>query len=139
MPGSGFSELHVWAAMFCQAHEETVSEVSISYIWTQLLSYVPCSCNRLAQCRQTTIHLSSWTNQSSCGVFWATSARELNLFACSHENKLTPTLTCAITQMYVHMYFTTMSSIEHVNSLREVQALKRLNPHPNILQLFEVV
>lgn len=30
-------------------------------------------------------------------------------------------------------------SIEHVNSLREVQALKRLNPHPNILTLIEVV
>eukprot|EP00037_Helgoeca_nana_P033651 m.418828 g.418828 ORF g.418828 m.418828 type:complete len:457 (+) comp31131_c0_seq1:233-1603(+) len=30
-------------------------------------------------------------------------------------------------------------SIDHVNSLREVQALKRLNPHPNILQLIEVV
>mmetsp|Transcript_35242 Transcript_35242/g.92201 ORF Transcript_35242/g.92201 Transcript_35242/m.92201 type:complete len:487 (+) Transcript_35242:303-1763(+) len=30
-------------------------------------------------------------------------------------------------------------SVDHVNSLREVQALKRLNPHPNILQLIEVV
>ncbi|KAM7157626.1 MAPK/MAK/MRK overlapping kinase isoform 2-T2 [Molossus nigricans] len=30
-------------------------------------------------------------------------------------------------------------SIEQVNSLREVQALRRLNPHPNILTLHEVV
>eukprot|EP00038_Savillea_parva_P030165 m.75925 g.75925 ORF g.75925 m.75925 type:complete len:534 (-) comp9029_c0_seq1:1474-3075(-) len=30
-------------------------------------------------------------------------------------------------------------SIDHVNSLREVQALKRLNPHPNILNLIEVI
>ncbi|XP_054548174.1 MAPK/MAK/MRK overlapping kinase isoform X2 [Talpa occidentalis] len=30
-------------------------------------------------------------------------------------------------------------SIEQVNNLREIQALKRLNPHPNILTLHEVV
>ncbi|XP_059039154.1 MAPK/MAK/MRK overlapping kinase isoform X4 [Mustela lutreola] len=30
-------------------------------------------------------------------------------------------------------------SIEHVNNLREIQALRRLNPHPNILTLHEVV
>ncbi|XP_070449411.1 MAPK/MAK/MRK overlapping kinase isoform X4 [Equus przewalskii] len=30
-------------------------------------------------------------------------------------------------------------SIEQVNNLREIQALKRLNPHPNILMLHEVV
>ncbi|XP_054304406.2 MAPK/MAK/MRK overlapping kinase isoform X3 [Pongo pygmaeus] len=30
-------------------------------------------------------------------------------------------------------------SIEQVNSLREIQALRRLNPHPNILMLHEVV
>ncbi|XP_008246886.2 MAPK/MAK/MRK overlapping kinase isoform X3 [Oryctolagus cuniculus] len=30
-------------------------------------------------------------------------------------------------------------SLEQVNSLREVQALRRLNPHPNILTLHEVV
>ncbi|XP_029415751.1 MAPK/MAK/MRK overlapping kinase isoform X10 [Nannospalax galili] len=30
-------------------------------------------------------------------------------------------------------------SIEQVNSLREIQALRRLNPHPNILTLHEVV
>uniref|UniRef100_A0A8C4P4G5 MOK protein kinase n=1 Tax=Dromaius novaehollandiae TaxID=8790 RepID=A0A8C4P4G5_DRONO len=30
-------------------------------------------------------------------------------------------------------------SIEQVNNLREIQALRRLNPHPNILMLHEVV
>ncbi|XP_045865835.1 MAPK/MAK/MRK overlapping kinase [Meles meles] len=30
-------------------------------------------------------------------------------------------------------------SIEHVNNLREIQALRRLNPHPNIVTLHEVV
>ncbi|XP_048339233.1 MAPK/MAK/MRK overlapping kinase isoform X1 [Sphaerodactylus townsendi] len=30
-------------------------------------------------------------------------------------------------------------SIEHVNSLREIQALRRLNPHQNILTLHEVI
>ncbi|XP_013363289.1 PREDICTED: MAPK/MAK/MRK overlapping kinase isoform X3 [Chinchilla lanigera] len=30
-------------------------------------------------------------------------------------------------------------SVEQVNSLREIQALRRLNPHPNILTLHEVV
>ncbi|XP_069853647.1 MAPK/MAK/MRK overlapping kinase isoform X2 [Dipodomys merriami] len=30
-------------------------------------------------------------------------------------------------------------SIDQVNSLREIQALRRLNPHPNILTLYEVV
>ncbi|KAM3852898.1 MAPK/MAK/MRK overlapping kinase isoform 1-T1 [Vipera latastei] len=30
-------------------------------------------------------------------------------------------------------------SIDHVNNLREIQALRRLNPHPNILTLHEVV
>ena len=30
-------------------------------------------------------------------------------------------------------------SIEQVNSLREIQALRRLNPHPNILTLHEVL
>lgn len=29
-------------------------------------------------------------------------------------------------------------SWEQVNSLREVQALRRLNPHPNIIQLYDV-
>ena len=43
-----------------------------------------------------------------------------------------------------YMKITTMvpfyvSSLEQVNSLREVQAMKRLNPHPNILQLHELV
>ncbi|XP_031436849.1 MAPK/MAK/MRK overlapping kinase isoform X2 [Clupea harengus] len=32
-----------------------------------------------------------------------------------------------------------IDSLEQVNSLREVQAMKRLNPHPNILQLHELV
>ena len=30
-------------------------------------------------------------------------------------------------------------SIEQVNNLREIQAMRRLSPHPNILQLFEVL
>ncbi|XP_070608139.1 MAPK/MAK/MRK overlapping kinase isoform X5 [Erythrolamprus reginae] len=30
-------------------------------------------------------------------------------------------------------------SIDHVNNLREIQALRRLNPHPNILTLHEVI
>ncbi|XP_008113962.1 MAPK/MAK/MRK overlapping kinase isoform X2 [Anolis carolinensis] len=30
-------------------------------------------------------------------------------------------------------------SIDHVNNLREIQALRRLNPHPNILILHEVI
>ncbi|KAJ6661929.1 hypothetical protein lerEdw1_013100 [Lerista edwardsae] len=30
-------------------------------------------------------------------------------------------------------------SIDHVNNLREIQALRRLNPHPNILMLHEVI
>ncbi|XP_053226710.1 MAPK/MAK/MRK overlapping kinase isoform X1 [Podarcis raffonei] len=30
-------------------------------------------------------------------------------------------------------------SIDHVNSMREIQALRRLNPHPNILTLHEVI
>jgi renal tumor antigen len=31
------------------------------------------------------------------------------------------------------------SSLEQVNSLREIQALKRLSPHPNIVTLHEVL
>lgn len=30
-------------------------------------------------------------------------------------------------------------SIEHVNNLREIQALKRLSPHPSIIKLVEVL
>ena len=30
-------------------------------------------------------------------------------------------------------------SMEQVNNLREVQALRRLNPHPNVIELKEVV
>lgn len=33
----------------------------------------------------------------------------------------------------------TLYSLEQVNSLREIQALRRLNPHPNIIELKEVV
>lgn len=36
--------------------------------------------------------------------------------------------------MHIHTY-----SLEQVNSLREIQALRRLNPHPNIIELKEVV
>ena len=32
-----------------------------------------------------------------------------------------------------------LCSREQTNNLREVQALKRLNPHPNIIKLIEVV
>ena len=31
------------------------------------------------------------------------------------------------------------SSIEEVNNLREIQALKKLNPHENIINLYEVI
>jgi renal tumor antigen len=31
------------------------------------------------------------------------------------------------------------TSLEQVNNLREVQALKRLSPHPNIVKLLEVI
>ena len=31
------------------------------------------------------------------------------------------------------------SSIEQVNELREIQALRRLSPHPNIVKLLEIV
>ena len=37
------------------------------------------------------------------------------------------------------IYFYLHNSIEQVNNLREIQALRRLNPHPNILTLHEVV
>lgn len=30
-------------------------------------------------------------------------------------------------------------SLEQANNLREIQAMKRLNPHPNIIQLHEVI
>ena len=30
-------------------------------------------------------------------------------------------------------------SIEQVNNLREIQALRRLSPHPNIIKLYEVL
>jgi hypothetical protein len=33
----------------------------------------------------------------------------------------------------------TFTSIEQVNSLREIQALRRLSPHPNIVKLHEVL
>uniref|UniRef100_A0AAZ3QNB9 Protein kinase domain-containing protein n=1 Tax=Oncorhynchus tshawytscha TaxID=74940 RepID=A0AAZ3QNB9_ONCTS len=32
-----------------------------------------------------------------------------------------------------------LSSLEQANNLREVQAMKRLNPHPNIIQLHELI
>ena len=32
-----------------------------------------------------------------------------------------------------------MHSQEQVDNLREVQALKRLNPHPNVVKLIEVI
>ena len=31
------------------------------------------------------------------------------------------------------------SSIDQVNNLREIQALRRLSPHPHIIQLIEVI
>lgn len=33
----------------------------------------------------------------------------------------------------------TFESLDQVNSLREIQALKRLSPHPNIVKLYEVL
>ncbi|CAG5132553.1 unnamed protein product, partial [Candidula unifasciata] len=33
----------------------------------------------------------------------------------------------------------TYESIEEVNNLREIQAMRRLSPHPNILELQEVL
>lgn len=33
----------------------------------------------------------------------------------------------------------TFDSLEQVNALREVQALRRLSPHPNIVKLYEVL
>ena len=30
-------------------------------------------------------------------------------------------------------------SVEQVNNLREIQALRRLNPHPNVIELKEVI
>ena len=30
-------------------------------------------------------------------------------------------------------------SVEQVNNLREIQALRRLSPHPHIIQLLEVI
>ena len=30
-------------------------------------------------------------------------------------------------------------SMEQVNNLREVQALRKLNPHPNIIELIDVI
>ena len=40
-----------------------------------------------------------------------------------------------ITMLVVRVLY----SLEQVNNLREVQALRRLNPHPNIIELKEVV
>ena len=37
-------------------------------------------------------------------------------------------------QNFMHFY-----SIDQVNKLREVQALRKLNPHPNIIGLKEVI
>jgi renal tumor antigen len=31
------------------------------------------------------------------------------------------------------------TSFEEVQNLREIQALKRLNPHPNIIQMVQVI
>ncbi|XP_070449409.1 MAPK/MAK/MRK overlapping kinase isoform X2 [Equus przewalskii] len=48
----------------------------------------------------------------------------------------------ALTSKMINLntYFSFKNShIEQVNNLREIQALKRLNPHPNILMLHEVV
>jgi renal tumor antigen len=33
----------------------------------------------------------------------------------------------------------TFDSLEQVNSLREIQALRRLSPHPNVIKLHEVL
>jgi renal tumor antigen len=40
----------------------------------------------------------------------------------------------AIKRMKAHF-----DNIEQVNNLREIQALKRLSPHPNIIKLVEVL
>ena len=37
------------------------------------------------------------------------------------------------------MNLNSRGSQEQVDNLREVQALKRLNPHPNIIRLIEVI
>ncbi|KAB1277745.1 MAPK/MAK/MRK overlapping kinase [Camelus dromedarius] len=42
-------------------------------------------------------------------------------------------LNCEVICFYLH------NSVEQVNNLREIQALRRLNPHPNILTLHEVL
>ena len=38
-----------------------------------------------------------------------------------------------------NVMYSCIYSLEQVNSLREIQALRRLNPHPNIVELKEVV
>ena len=43
---------------------------------------------------------------------------------------------CYISEFYAFLLF---SSIDQVNKLREVQALRKLNPHPNIIGLKEVI
>jgi hypothetical protein len=36
-------------------------------------------------------------------------------------------------------FYCLLLSLEQANNLREVQAMKRLNPHPNIIQLHELI
>ena len=38
-----------------------------------------------------------------------------------------------------HLPYLSSRSIEQVNGLREIQALRRLTPHPNIIDLKEVI
>ena len=40
---------------------------------------------------------------------------------------------------YAYYHYNYLNSMEQVNSLREIQALRRLNPHPNIIALTEVI
>ena len=39
----------------------------------------------------------------------------------------------------INVFCFLLLSLEQANNLREVQAMKKLNPHPNIIQLHELI
>lgn len=44
-----------------------------------------------------------------------------------------------VNNRFRYMFFGLLFSLEQANNLREVQAMKKLNPHPNIIQLHELI
>ena len=63
--------------------------------------------------------------------------------SCHFENLWTQISTFCLAFHYIDSLYIVhdifLYSLEQVNSLREIQALRRLNPHPNIIELKEVI